>query len=117
MYDETKPGLGGEVLPGNPPKKKVYNKNRIPEEYLREQKCLRFECYFEEKIPFSRLESVRVRHCVLYFHLEDGTITVHEPKVVAVILELINHSITDQECWLPSRDYYPTTSLPKTIFK
>lgn len=41
---------------------------------------LKFEGYFTEAVEFSQLENSRIRHLVIYFYLEDNTISVHEPR-------------------------------------
>lgn len=80
-YDERKPGIGGSALTTTvaPPKLQKI-RPKLPEK-LSHLKGLKFEAYFEENVYESNIESNRVRKCQIHFHLEDGTITVLEPKV------------------------------------
>lgn len=41
---------------------------------------LKFEAFFKEDIEYSQLESERVRHLIIYFYLEDNTISINEPR-------------------------------------
>lgn len=41
---------------------------------------LRFYMFFKEAVHESALESYRVRKCVLYFFMSDGTISISEPR-------------------------------------
>ncbi|CAM6091153.1 unnamed protein product [Calypogeia fissa] len=45
-----------------------------------DKRVLRFYAYFKEGIAERRDENMRVRKCVLYYYLEDGTIHVGEPR-------------------------------------
>jgi len=42
---------------------------------------LSFDAYFEEEVPDKNQEPYRIRHCKIYFYLEDDTIQVLEPQV------------------------------------
>ncbi|OXB79748.1 UNVERIFIED_CONTAM: hypothetical protein H355_010216, partial [Colinus virginianus] len=42
---------------------------------------LSFDAYFEEEVPDKDQELYRIRHCKIYFYLEDDTIQVVEPQV------------------------------------
>lgn len=42
---------------------------------------LKFDAYTQDRMFESTKETFRIRCCVLYFYLEDGTIMVSEPKV------------------------------------
>lgn len=46
-----------------------------------DRKVLRFNCYFKEAVYSSPVENFRVRRCVLYYYLENGTIHIAEPKI------------------------------------
>lgn len=46
-----------------------------------DRQVLRFSAYFQEPVHESPKETFRVRQCVLFFYLEDGTMMVVEPKV------------------------------------
>eukprot|EP01060_Flectonema_neradi_P020329 TRINITY_DN2786_c2_g2_i1.p1 TRINITY_DN2786_c2_g2~~TRINITY_DN2786_c2_g2_i1.p1 ORF type:complete len:750 (+),score=131.19 TRINITY_DN2786_c2_g2_i1:151-2400(+) len=45
-----------------------------------DRRVLRFTAYFREGVHESRLESDRVRRCLIYYFLEDDTISVSEPR-------------------------------------
>eukprot|EP00928_Gymnodinium_smaydae_P013060 TRINITY_DN1475_c0_g4_i1.p1 TRINITY_DN1475_c0_g4~~TRINITY_DN1475_c0_g4_i1.p1 ORF type:complete len:598 (+),score=113.79 TRINITY_DN1475_c0_g4_i1:121-1794(+) len=47
-----------------------------------DRQVLRFFAYFQEAVHEDPKENSRVRNCVLYFYLEDGTIMISEPKIV-----------------------------------
>eukprot|EP00921_Rhytidocystis_pertsovi_P014329 GHVQ01023261.1.p1 GENE.GHVQ01023261.1~~GHVQ01023261.1.p1 ORF type:complete len:456 (+),score=30.04 GHVQ01023261.1:632-1999(+) len=42
---------------------------------------LRFFAYFRQPVEERAEETFRIRNCVIYYYLEDGTIQVNEPKV------------------------------------
>lgn len=46
-----------------------------------DRQVLRFYAYFQEPVHENPMESFRVRQCVVYFYLEDGSIMVMEPKI------------------------------------
>jgi hypothetical protein len=46
-----------------------------------DRKVLRYNCHFKEAVHESRLETFRIRKCVLYYYLEDDSIHISEPKV------------------------------------
>merc|ERR1719162_878204 len=46
-----------------------------------DRQVLRFFAYFQEPVHESPKENFRVRQCVIYYYLEDGTIMISEPKV------------------------------------
>jgi len=46
-----------------------------------DRQVLRFSAYFQEPVHESPKENYRVRQCVVFFYLEDGTMMVVEPKV------------------------------------
>lgn len=46
-----------------------------------DRQVLRFSAYFQEPVHESPKENFRVRTCVVFFYLEDGTMMVTEPKV------------------------------------
>ena len=45
-----------------------------------DRRVLRFTAYFREGVHESRLESERIRRCLVYYFLEDDTISVSEPR-------------------------------------
>jgi len=46
-----------------------------------DRQVLRFSAYFQEPVHESPKENFRVRQCVVFFYLEDGTMMVTEPKI------------------------------------
>jgi EF-hand domain-containing protein 1 len=42
---------------------------------------LRFFAFFKESVHSSAMENYRVRRCILYYYLEDGSLHIAEPKV------------------------------------
>lgn len=42
---------------------------------------LRFEVFFQEKVEESNFENFRYHHCVMMYYLEDGTMSVTEPRI------------------------------------
>lgn len=85
FFGEAKPGIGGEVLPGQSPHKNV---SSFPKGVGREKptwvafdkQVLRFYAYFQETVQEKREELYRTRYCNILFHLEDDTIQVNEQK-------------------------------------
>lgn len=54
----------------------------IPPAWLKhDRQVLRFAAYFQEPVFENPQETFRMRHCNIYFYLEDGTIMVSEPRV------------------------------------
>ena len=55
---------------------------RIQPPWLKyDRQVLRFSAYFQESVVEDPSENYRVRKCLIYFYLSDGTIFVTEPKV------------------------------------
>merc|ERR1719382_700318 len=46
-----------------------------------DRQVLRFAAYFKEPVHENPKENFRLRHCTIYFYLEDGSMMVTEPKV------------------------------------
>jgi len=46
-----------------------------------DRQCLRFFAFFQEPVHENPNENYRIRHCTIYFYLEDGTMQINEPKV------------------------------------
>eukprot|EP00405_Crypthecodinium_cohnii_P046979 CAMPEP_0206580294 /NCGR_PEP_ID=MMETSP0325_2-20121206/33063_1 /ASSEMBLY_ACC=CAM_ASM_000347 /TAXON_ID=2866 /ORGANISM="Crypthecodinium cohnii, Strain Seligo" /LENGTH=622 /DNA_ID=CAMNT_0054086277 /DNA_START=356 /DNA_END=2221 /DNA_ORIENTATION=+ len=54
----------------------------IPPAWLKhDRQVLRFAAYFQEPVHENPKENFRVRHCTVYFYLEDGTMMVTEPRI------------------------------------
>ncbi|KAF1646473.1 EF-hand domain-containing family member C2, partial [Aptenodytes patagonicus] len=86
LVGEDKPGIGGEPLPGQKlkPKYSVFPEgigSDAPAWVAFDKQVLSFDAYFEEEVPDKNQELYRIRHCKIYFYLEDDTIQVIEPQV------------------------------------
>ncbi|NXG44408.1 EFHC2 protein, partial [Psilopogon haemacephalus] len=86
LVGEDKPGIGGEPLPGQNLKHKysVFPEGMgsdAPAWVAFDKQVLSFDAYFEEEVPDKNQELYRIRHCKIYFYLEDDTIQVIEPQV------------------------------------
>ncbi|NXK44208.1 EFHC2 protein, partial [Chauna torquata] len=86
LVGEDKPGIGGEPLPGQKlkPKRSVFPGeigSDLPAWVAFDKQVLSFDAYFEEEVPDKNQELYRIRHCKIYFYLEDDTIQVVEPQV------------------------------------
>ncbi|NXI43529.1 EFHC2 protein, partial [Galbula dea] len=86
LVGEDKPGIGGEPLPGQKlkPKHSVFPEGMgsdAPAWVAFDKQVLSFDAYFEEEVPDKHQELYRIRHCKIYFYLEDDTIQVVEPQV------------------------------------
>jgi hypothetical protein len=46
-----------------------------------DRQVLRFFAYFQEPVHENPNENYRMRHCTIYFYLEDGTMQINEPKI------------------------------------
>jgi len=55
--------------------------NALPEWVAYDRKVLRFWCHVSENIIFSNEESLRYRHFIIYYYLEDDTIHMSEQRV------------------------------------
>eukprot|EP01116_Phalansterium_solitarium_P009859 TRINITY_DN241_c0_g1_i3.p1 TRINITY_DN241_c0_g1~~TRINITY_DN241_c0_g1_i3.p1 ORF type:complete len:559 (-),score=209.98 TRINITY_DN241_c0_g1_i3:364-2040(-) len=80
VYNEEKPGIGGSML-ATQTKLRTNTARKFPPELVAQKKALKFEAHFEEDVPQSTFEKRRVRHVLIFFHFEDGSINVLEPKV------------------------------------
>ncbi|XP_042312233.1 EF-hand domain-containing family member C2 isoform X1 [Sceloporus undulatus] len=86
LVGEDKPGIGGEPLPGQKlkPKYSVFPRglgSDAPSWVAFDKQVLSFDAYFDEEVPDKNQELYRIRHCKIYFYLEDDTIQVVEPQV------------------------------------
>ncbi|XP_052530162.1 EF-hand domain-containing family member C2 [Tympanuchus pallidicinctus] len=86
LVAEDKPGIGGEPLPGQKlkPKSSVFPAELgcgAPAWIAFDKQVLSFDAYFEEEVPDKNQELYRIRHCKIYFYLEDDTIQVVEPQM------------------------------------
>ncbi|XP_026711806.1 EF-hand domain-containing family member C2 isoform X1 [Athene cunicularia] len=86
LVGEGKPGIGGEPLPGQKLKStySVFPEgmgSNFPAWVAFDKQVLSFDAYFEEEVPDKNQELYRIRHCKIYFYLEDDTIQVIEPQV------------------------------------
>ncbi|XP_001624761.2 EF-hand domain-containing family member C2 [Nematostella vectensis] len=83
---EAKCGIGGDPLPGQKlkPRHSHYPKGvgaEAPAWVAFDRQVLCFDAYFQEAVHEKREEQYRIRKCKIYFHLEDDSIQVNEPKV------------------------------------
>uniref|UniRef100_A0A8D0GMK5 EF-hand domain-containing family member C2 n=1 Tax=Sphenodon punctatus TaxID=8508 RepID=A0A8D0GMK5_SPHPU len=86
LVGEDKPGIGGEPLLGQKlkPKYSVFPRgvgSDAPSWIAFDKQVLSFDAYFDEEVPEKNQELYRIRHCKIYFYLEDDTIQVVEPQV------------------------------------
>ncbi|XP_065533163.1 EF-hand domain-containing family member C2 isoform X2 [Lathamus discolor] len=86
LVGENKPGVGGKPLPGQKltPKYSVFPEgigSDAPAWIAFDKQVLSFDAYFDEEVPDKSQELYRIRHCKIYFYLEDDTIQVIEPRV------------------------------------
>ncbi|XP_034279763.1 EF-hand domain-containing family member C2 [Pantherophis guttatus] len=86
LVGEDKPGIGGEPLLGQKlkPKYSVFPRgvgSDAPSWVAFDKQVLSFSAYFDEEVPDKNQELFRIRHCKIYFYLEDDTIQVVEPQV------------------------------------
>ncbi|XP_077198973.1 EF-hand domain-containing family member C2 [Paroedura picta] len=87
LVGEDKPGIGGEPLLGQKlkPKYSVFPRgvgSDAPSWVAFDKQVLSFDAYFDEEVPDKNQELYRIRHCKIYFYLEDDTIQVVEPQVM-----------------------------------
>lgn len=55
---------------------------RAPPAWLKhDRQVLRFDAYFQEPVHENPNENFRIRKCIIYFYLEDGTMQIVEPKM------------------------------------
>merc|ERR1719473_185284 len=59
----------------------TYRPEIAPAWLKHDRQVLRFFAYFQEGVHENPNEHFRVRHCIIFFYLEDGTMQVSEPKV------------------------------------
>lgn len=86
MVGEEKPGIGGDLLPGQRPRTNHSviprgNGPDLPAWVAFDRQVLCFDGYFQEAVHEKREEQYRVRHCKIYFYLEDDSIQVIEPRM------------------------------------
>ena len=85
LVGEEKPGIGGELLRGQKvkPKNTVFpkgNGTNLPAWVAFDRQVLCFDAFFQEAVQEKREEQFRIRHCKIYFYLEDDSIQVIEPR-------------------------------------
>jgi len=85
MVGHAKPGIGGEPLKGQKLKPRNSNYPRgegsnLPAWVAFDRQVLCFDAYFQEAVHEKREEQYRVRHCKIYFYLEDDSLQVIEPR-------------------------------------
>jgi len=83
---EAKPGIGGDILPGQKLKPRNSQIPRgqgsdVPSWVAFDRQVLCFDAYFQEAVHEQRQETFRVRKCKIYFYLEDDSIQVIEPRL------------------------------------
>ncbi|KAH0785038.1 EF-hand domain-containing family member C2 isoform X2 [Histomonas meleagridis] len=94
--NETAPGIGGTLLPGQQPPKEAISSTTVYNQFHASQnissgetvpawvafgsQVLRFYGYFKEPVFSSQVENYRVRHVTILFFLEDDTIQILEPQ-------------------------------------
>ncbi|PAA83009.1 hypothetical protein BOX15_Mlig019168g1 [Macrostomum lignano] len=86
LFGDNKPGIGGDPLPGqrvDPPNSKIPpgEGSRSPAWVAFDKQVLSFDAYFQESVQERREEQCRVRHCKIYFYLEDDSIQVIEARL------------------------------------
>eukprot|EP00003_Mantamonas_plastica_P028838 TRINITY_DN670_c0_g1_i5.p1 TRINITY_DN670_c0_g1~~TRINITY_DN670_c0_g1_i5.p1 ORF type:complete len:589 (+),score=225.67 TRINITY_DN670_c0_g1_i5:124-1890(+) len=91
VFEVDKPGIGGQLLPGQKPKIKapVFSEDEVssssskggPSWISNDNKVLRFFGYFKEPVFESAEEQYRIRNCTIYVYLANNTIHVAEPHV------------------------------------
>ncbi|XP_074156905.1 EF-hand domain-containing family member C2 isoform X2 [Sminthopsis crassicaudata] len=86
LTNEDKPGIGGEPLLGRCQKSKfsIFPRGmggEVPSWVAFDKQVLCFDAYFEDEVPDKDKELYRIRHCKIYFYLEDDTIQVLEPQL------------------------------------
>ena len=67
-----------------PARKEVQNDGipREPPKWLKhDREVLRFLAFFQEPVHENQDENYRIRKCVVYYHLDDDTLYISEPKV------------------------------------
>lgn len=85
MNGTSKPGIGGDRLPGQVVKAPFSQLPRgeggaLPTWVAFDKQVLSFDAYFQEPVVERRGEQYRVRKVKIYFYLEDDTIQVVEPR-------------------------------------
>lgn len=59
----------------------TYRPTVAPAWLKHDRQVLRFYAYFQEPVHESPTENFRLRHCTIYFYLDDGTIMISEPRI------------------------------------
>ena len=86
ILGDTKPGIGGDMLPGQrrEPRNSAIPRGNgpdLPAWVAFDRQVLCFDANFKEAVHEKREEQFRVRHCKIYFYLEDDSIQVTEPRL------------------------------------
>nr|CAH8833815.1 unnamed protein product [Trichobilharzia regenti] len=85
-YGDDKPGIGGDVLPGQRTEAptSVYPSgigSQLPPWLAFDKQALSFDAYFQESVHERREEQYRIRRCKIIFYPEDDTIQIIEPRI------------------------------------
>ncbi|KAM5197481.1 EF-hand domain-containing family member C2 isoform 2-T6 [Hipposideros larvatus] len=86
LVSESKPGIGGELLPWQKlePKYTVFPQemgSEAPSWVAFDKQVLSFDAYVKDEVPGKCQEGYRIRRYKIFFYLEDDTIRVNEPEV------------------------------------
>ncbi|XP_047700925.1 EF-hand domain-containing family member C2 isoform X1 [Prionailurus viverrinus] len=86
LVSEDKPGIGGELLPGQKMKPKYSDfpkgmGSTVPSWIAFDKQVLSFDAYLEDELPDKTQEKYRIRRYKILFYLEDDTIQVNEPEL------------------------------------
>ena len=86
VVGDTKPGIGGDPLPGQraQPRNSAIPRGSgpdLPAWVAFDKQVLCFDAHFQEAVHEKKEEQFRVRHCKIYFYLEDDSIQVAEPRL------------------------------------
>ena len=82
LIDSMKNGASLDLTYGTRRKPENDYIPRIQPPWLKyDRQVLRFHAYFQESVVEDPSENYRIRKCLIYYYLSDGTIFVTEPKV------------------------------------
>lgn len=82
---ESKPGVGGETLPGQKFKSHSIlpvNNDLAPAWVAYDKQVLSFNGYFLEAVHEKNDEQYRIRKVKVFFYLDDDSVQVNEPPIV-----------------------------------
>ena len=81
MFNLSLRHVGVEATPRKQAPPTMDKVDTAPDWLKNDKKVLKFNGYFQQAVPNSPVENARVRHVIIYYYLDDGSVSINEPKI------------------------------------